>query len=99
MISGLGNFPELSFELRDKDGNLKQKSRKIEKWYGYTHIVQEDAKGKLLSKLVYDWFGRLVEHIVWNEEHKKVLHYKVKYDKEGNATNIDKLHRKIDKKK
>ena len=97
MINGFGGCPEISFELRDSKGNLKQKSRKVEKWYGYTHLIQEDAKGKLRSKIVYDWYGRPVEQIAWDEKGKKILHHKTKYDKEGNPIEVDKI-RKKDKK-
>ena len=105
MIQGLGGMPEISFELRDKDGNLKSKSRKIETWYGYTHLIQENAQGKKIVKQTLDWYGRLVNYLVWNEKGKKIFHHKFKYGKEGEQIEFDALNkkfffldRKIDKK-
>jgi hypothetical protein len=94
MINGLGGAPDVFYELRDKDGNLKQRSRKEETWYLYTHYIQEDAKGNKLGKLVYDWYGRLKEQIVWDEKGKKTLHLVFKYDKEGNSKQINKLEKR-----
>jgi hypothetical protein len=81
--------PFMSYEHRDKDGNLISKGHQFLRRGGKLHTVHENDKGKKLKEIVQDVkTGNLIEEISYDEKGKTLAHFK--YEKDENDLFIKK---------
>ena len=73
---------EMSYEIRDINGNIRIKGYHKPDFWGNDHYIQVDGKGRKMTETFFQLDGETVETIRWDPKTgKKISH--IKERKEG----------------